>query len=118
VLPHLLLPDLAKAIATGPQVRVVVLNLTGQPGETEGFDPHTHLDVLADLNPDLHVDVVLADRSAGPFLAPLQASATRLGAAVVVADVADPVAPGRHDPDRLAGALATLDLRGRITSWR
>lgn len=118
VLPHLLLPDLAKAIATGPAVRIVILNLTGQPGETEGFDPHTHVDVLADLAPDLRVDVVLADRSAGPFLAPLQSAADRLGAAVVIADVADPAAPGRHDPDRLAGALATLDLRGRITPWR
>ena len=64
VLPHLLVPDLAAALVETRARRLVALNLAPQPGETEGFSPHTHLEVLADHAPDLTIDVVLADRAA------------------------------------------------------
>src|SRR5712671_1659541 len=64
VLPHLLVPGLAEALVTTRARRLVALNLAPQPGETEGFSPHTHLEVLASHAPDLAVDVVLADRAA------------------------------------------------------
>jgi uncharacterized cofD-like protein len=118
VLPHLLLPDLEAAIRTGPTARVVVLNLTGQPGETEGFEPHHHLEVLAAHSPDLTIDAVLADISARGYEQPLVTAAAQLQAQVVFADVADRLQPGRHDPDRLASAIARLSLRGSISPWR
>ena len=65
VLPHLLVPGLAEALVTTRARRLVALNLAPQPGETEGFSPHAHLEVLADHAPELTVDVVLADRACG-----------------------------------------------------
>ncbi len=65
VLPHLLVPSLSAALASTPARRLVALNLVPQPGETEGFSPHRHLEVLAGHAPALSVDVVLADRGAG-----------------------------------------------------
>ena len=61
VLPHLLVPELASALHVTTARRLVVLNLAPQPGETEGFSPHKHLEVLAGHAPALTVDVVLAD---------------------------------------------------------
>src|SRR2546430_6572321 len=61
VIPHLLVPELAKAlIGTGAR-RLVALNLAPQPGETPDFSPEAHLAVLAAHAPGLQVDVVLAD---------------------------------------------------------
>ena len=64
VLPHLLVPELAAALVGTRARRLVALNLAPQPGETAGFSPHAHLEVLADHAPDLAIDVVLADRAA------------------------------------------------------
>jgi uncharacterized cofD-like protein len=126
VIPHLLVPGMAKAL-TGGQARVVLtLNLVPQVGETDGFSPETHLEVLAVHAPDLTVDVVLADESAVTGGATgLREAAAGLGGRLVVADVAaregtapDGTAPhstgrrgtgrripGRHDPTRLAAAF-------------
>ena len=64
VLPHLLVPELATALRGTQAHRLVALNLAPQPGETGGFSPHTHLEVLAGHSPGLAFDVVLADSSA------------------------------------------------------
>ena len=61
VLPHLLVPELAAALRTTPARKLLVLNLSAQPGETDGFTPAEHLEVLARHAPDLELDVVLAD---------------------------------------------------------
>src|SRR5580700_2598847 len=53
VLPHLLVPELAAALVGTRARRLVALNLAPQPGETEGFSPHAHLEVLADHAPAL-----------------------------------------------------------------
>jgi uncharacterized cofD-like protein len=80
VLPHLLVPELAAALVGTRARRLVALNLAPQPGETEGFSPHTHLEVLADHAPDLAIDVVLADRAAaGGATTDLEKAAGLLG---------------------------------------
>ena len=63
VLPHLLLPELARAIVETAGRMVVVLNLVPQPGETDGFSPAEHLRVLRRYCPDLRVDIVIADEN-------------------------------------------------------
>jgi uncharacterized cofD-like protein len=110
VLPHLLVPDLAKALHKTAARRIVVLNLAPQPGETDGFSPHKHLEVLAEHAPDLAVDVVLADRTAARTgnLADLEKAAGALGARLVVADVAMGDGTPRHDPRLLAGEYAKV----------
>src|SRR5215472_5509125 len=109
VLPHLLVPDLAGALVATPARRVVALNLVPQPGETDGFSPHRHLEVLADHAPDLSIDVVLADRAAaGAEAGELEKAASLLGGRLVMADLAMRDGSPRHDPRRLAGAFAEI----------
>jgi uncharacterized cofD-like protein len=109
VLPHLLVPELATALVGTRARRLVALNLAPQPGETEGFSPHAHLEVLADHAPDLAIDVVLADRAAAQgSITELEKAAGRLGARLVLADLAVADGSPRHDPLRLAGAFAQI----------
>jgi uncharacterized cofD-like protein len=108
VLPHLLVPSLSSALAATSARRLVALNLVPQPGETEGFSPHKHLEVLADHAPSLSFDVVLADRGAVSGAEDdLEKAAALLHASLVLADVA--AADGaRHDPVRLADAYRRI----------
>ena len=109
VLPHLLVPELAEALITTPARRVVALNLAPQPGETDGFSPHTHLEVLADHAPGLTVDVVLADRrAAGGSAAELEKAASLLGGRLVMTNLTMRAGSPLHDPRRLAGAFAEI----------
>jgi uncharacterized cofD-like protein len=109
VLPHLLVPELATALVGTRARRLVALNLAPQPGETEGFSPHAHLEVLADHAPALSIDVVLADREATRgATAELEKAAGLLGARLVLADLAMGDGSPRHDPRRLAGAFAQI----------
>ncbi|MFD2492806.1 gluconeogenesis factor YvcK family protein [Amycolatopsis jiangsuensis] len=103
VLPHVLVPDLHDALVRTTAAKVVVLNLVPQPGETAGFSPERHLDVLFEHAPALRVDAVIADRDSVPDPASLHRAARRLGARALLGAVADPIVAGRHDP----GALAT-----------
>jgi uncharacterized cofD-like protein len=106
VLPHLLVPQLAEALHATPARRLVALNLAPQSGETEGFSPHAHLEVLADHAPQLTIDVVLADRRAAEgTTAELEKAAGLLGGKLVLADLAMGDGSPRHDPRRLAGAF-------------
>jgi 2-phospho-L-lactate transferase/gluconeogenesis factor (CofD/UPF0052 family) len=116
VLPHLLVPSLAAALAATPARRLVALNLVPQPGETEGFSPHRHLEVLADHAPSLSFDVVLADAGAvAGFEDELEKAAGLLHASLVLSDVA--AADGaRHDPVRLAAAYR--DVFGECERFR
>jgi uncharacterized cofD-like protein len=124
VLPHLLVPSLATALAGTRARRLVALNLVPQPGETEGFSPHRHLEVLADHAPSLTVDVVLADSGAVAGAEDeLKQAAGLLHASLVLSDVA--AADGvKHDPVRLAAAYRQVfggvsDLIvGVVPQWR
>jgi uncharacterized cofD-like protein len=109
VLPHLLVPELADALIATPARRLVALNLVPQSGETDGFSPHHHLEVLAEHAPELTVDVVLADRSAASgSAAELEKAAAMLGGRLVLTELAMRDGSPRHDPRRLAGAFAEV----------
>jgi uncharacterized cofD-like protein len=109
ILPHLLVPELAEALIATPARRVVALNLVPQAGETDGFSPHTHLEVLAEHAPGMKVDVVLADRrAAGGYAAELEKAAGLLGGRLVMTDLAMRDGSPHHDPRRLAGAFAEI----------
>jgi uncharacterized cofD-like protein len=107
VLPHLMLPDMAEAITASRASRLVVLNLAAQQGETEGFSPEQHLDVLSAHAPNLRVDSVLADCASVALPQRLASAATRLGAQLDLHDVAVP-GTARHDPSKLSVSLAAV----------
>jgi uncharacterized cofD-like protein len=119
VLPHLLVPELSSALHVTAGRRLLVLNLAPQPGETDGFSPHKHLEVLAGHAPGLTVDVVLADTKAAGTgnLADLEKAAAALGARLVMADVAAADGTPRHDPRLLAGIYAQI-FQGGNAVWR
>jgi uncharacterized cofD-like protein len=108
VIPHLLVPELHDALARTRARTLVTLNLEPQTGETDGFSPETHLEVLAEHAPDLKLDVVLVDRGAVVDEDQLVGTAAALGAELVVADVAADDGSPRHDPAKLANAYAAL----------
>jgi uncharacterized cofD-like protein len=118
VLPHLLVPGLRAAITRSKARRVVALNLAAQAGETTGFTPEQHLEVLAAHAPELALDFVLADAGMVGDPARLESVAKTFGAELVLADVAAEDGSPRHDPQRLAAAYAALLGDGRIPPWR
>ena len=112
VLPHLLVPDLASALTRTAARRLVNLNLAPQPGETEGFSPEAHLEVLASHAPGLSLDVVLADPKTVPDVVALEQAAERLGARLVLAALGRADGSPQHDPELLASAYRDI-LFGR-----
>ncbi|MFG2529644.1 uridine diphosphate-N-acetylglucosamine-binding protein YvcK [Streptomyces sp. NPDC048516] len=129
VIPHLLVPELREALEETKARKVLSLNLAPQPGETDGFSPQRHLEVLARHAPKLAFDVVLADKAAVPDIEGLTVAAKQLvGSEVELAAVAaqgDDArssaggAPDRHDPELLAAAYDRIfRMHGRIGPWR
>jgi uncharacterized cofD-like protein len=108
VLPHLMVPRLAKALTETDGHLVVVLNLAPQEGETDGYAAADHLSVLLDHAPDLAIGTVLVDRSEAGDTADLQRLAAKCGARVVVADIARDDGTPRHDAAKLATAYADI----------
>jgi len=104
VIPHLLVPDLARAITASTARRLVTLNLAAEL-ETAGLSLPDHLRALARYLPGLRVDVVLADGKAVGDPMELQTAAESLRARVMFAPVAVPGGGARHDPAALASAL-------------
>jgi uncharacterized cofD-like protein len=104
VIPHLLVPDLAAAIAASPASRLVTLNLAAEL-ETAGLSLPDHLRALARYLPGPRVDVVLADGKAVGDPIGLQTAAESLRARVMLAPVAVTDGGPRHDPAALANAL-------------
>jgi len=107
VIPHLLVPDLARAILTTSAQRILVLNIA-PADETDGFSASRHIELLAEHAPGLRLDVVLADdgfAGTDPHLARYAAS---LGARLVVADIGVRDESPRHDTNRLASVFSEL----------
>ena len=109
VLPHLLVPDLATALATTMARRILILNLVPQPGETAGFSPEQHLTVLLDhAPPGFTVHGILADTDTVAVPARLHRCARALGGHAYLDRVADDGFTDRHDPVALAAALGRI----------
>ena len=108
VITHLLVPELRAALEETSARLLVPLNLAPQAGETEGFSPEEHLEVLLAHAPGLQLDVVLADASAVPDRRSLQAAGAATGAHLVLAAVARGDGTARHDPVRLRAAYDSI----------
>ena len=105
VLPHLKVPELARALHATKARRLVILNLAPQVGETAGFSPQMLLEALRLHAPSFHIDAVLADTSVAEDPPELEKAAAALGAQLVLGDVRASDGSPRHDGPRLAALL-------------
>ncbi len=108
VLAPLQVRGIGRAVVESGGRVVVVLNLAAQPGETSGFSPERHLEVLAARMPELRVDTVLADPGLVADVDALTSAAAMLGASLTLAPVASRDGSPRHDVDLLASALGGI----------
>jgi uncharacterized cofD-like protein len=107
VIPHLLVPELRRAMCETPARRALVLNLDAPRGEARGLTPADHVRVLHEHAPELRVDVALADpvtlRGPGDRER-LEAALAEVGAELVLRPMtADGSAA--HDPELFASAF-------------
>ncbi len=115
VIPHLMVPDLVTALNDTEAHRVVVLNLTAEPGETQGFSSERHIHMLSQHAPAVTVNSILVDnysittRTEREFL---ERAASTIGAEVIYEDLHRVDESGRptyrHDPAKLAAAFRSL----------
>lgn len=120
VIPHVLVPEIVEAINASHAMRVLVLNLSAEPGETQGFSSERHLQVLSQHAPGLHIDRIVVDSCANLSDSEkvyLQRAAATLSARVVFGDVCTRTTDGEatsiHDPAKLGQILTQLYRDGR-----
>jgi len=105
VIPHLVVPELRRALEETSARVAVVINLAPQEGETPGFSAADHLRVFHAHAPRVRVDLVIADPSSIADQPALAAYVAELGGRLVVAEVAEDGGTARHDPVKLAAVF-------------
>ena len=115
VLPNLLVPDVARAVAASRAVKVYVCNVATQCGETDGYTTADHVRMLeAHLGAGFFPIVLVNDNLDVDFDDPSGVELVRVEfppaaeCRVVSADLVDHARPWRHDSDKLARALLNL----------
>lgn len=87
VLPHLYVRPVHDALVAAPAVKVLVVNVTPQIGETTGFTPSKYLHNLAETFPQLRVDWVIVDPSSVVDEAAVHEACALVGARPLIEDV-------------------------------
>jgi len=110
VMPHLLVPAQREALIASSGKKVLLVNLDARPGRDSGAEaggqpPEDHLALLATHAPGLRLDVVVTDPTTVSDHRRLSQAAAKLGARVIVTDLADGSDSIHHDPIKLAAVL-------------
>lgn len=134
IVPNLLVPEISSAIINATALKMYICNVAGEPGQTMGFSVLDHLKVVRRYLGPSAVDLVLANDNFGSQTnsaadahqgggSASSASASLVEVAqtwrdtsiCVLADVIDSENPTRHDPAKLATAVAETyrDHRGK-----
>lgn len=115
VIPHLLLPGIVDALNETSALKVVVLNLSAEPGETQGFSSERHLHMLSQHAPTLRIDQILVDEDSITTTSErgyVERAARALGAVVVYADLREADETGamtnRHEPSKMGAAMMAM----------
>jgi uncharacterized cofD-like protein len=125
ILPNLLIPEIAHAIAKSKAPRVYIANLMTQPGETSGYALADHLRAIQRHAPHRVIDWVVANRQpVSPEVAkryrtqgaePVKIDIPelqKLGYRVVLDNLLEEHGVIRHNPSRLARLLLEEFLSG------
>ena len=118
ILPNLLIPEIARAIARSSAPRVYIANLMTQPGETANYSVSEHLRAIEEHVKPRIVDFVVANRQpVSPAVARRyqrqgasqvvvdDANLRRMGVRVLLGNLLEEQSVIRHDSKRLAGLL-------------
>jgi uncharacterized cofD-like protein len=131
LLPPILVEGVAEAIASSNAVKIFVCNLMTQPGETDGFTAHHHLEIVRQYAPAMDIDyVIVNDHPVSPSQAQKYAGegaeqigvhgsispATIEGAEIVYGNLLDDGDKVRHNPAKLAEVLLLCALQPRETA--
>ncbi|WP_370659520.1 gluconeogenesis factor YvcK family protein [Corynebacterium pseudokroppenstedtii] len=115
VVPHILVPDVVKALQETQAHKVVVVNLVAEPGETPGFTVERHLHMLQQHCQDLSLDTVIVDEHSVTGTRErmhLSRAAANFGAELTIGDVRHDDEQGRwlstHSPRKLARVLSEV----------
>ena len=114
VLPNLLVPDLARALAATKAKKVYVCNVAEQRGETDGYTVSDHLAALVAHCSVECIDYVLANDNMQPFPttgggATVNVVVDELDSAeLITTDLIDEVRPWRHDSQKVADVVMKL----------
>src|SRR5213082_3808717 len=124
VLPNLLIPEIAAAIARSKAPRVYIANLMTQPGETTGYGLADHICAIQRHVPRRVIDCVIANRQAispevarryrAEGAAPVAIDLPKLwnlGCRVILEDLVDERGVLRHNTQRLSRLLLEEFLR-------
>ncbi len=120
VIPNLLVPGIAQALAASRAIKVYVCNIATQPGETDDYDVHDHLAAVeAHASPNGHLfHYVLANDHIPPQPPPGGRSTwvplprtPHDGYVLVTTSLQDHQRPWRHDPQKMGRAL--MDILAR-----
>lgn len=135
ILPPLLVPDVAEAVAASRAIRVLVANLMTEPGETDDYSVLEHvLTIERHLGAQLFDYVIYNTSQVPDALAAAYAEGgarpivtgrfelnalERLGIQPIGVPLVSEHPPGkiRHHPERLATAITAL-AHGRLGAWR
>ncbi len=107
VVPHLLVPDLVAAILASPAKRICLMNLR-PVGETNGFTPSRHIEILAEHCPQLTLDTVVVDPRFAAGDSHLEQMVRSMRGQLMVSEVSMRDGSARHDPFLLAATLAVV----------
>lgn len=112
LLPNLLVPDLLAALWATKAVKVYVVNIATQRGETNGYQVSDHLKVLEEHIEARLFDIIVCNNL---YESPLpngvewvKIDEPALKYPIYGADLVDQDAPWRHDSDKLARVLMDL----------
>lgn len=87
VLPHLYVSQVHDAVVAADAVRVLVINVMPEAGETSGYTASRYVENLADTFPALRIDWVIVDPTSVGDEPALVSACRRLGATPVVEEV-------------------------------
>lgn len=119
LVPNLLVREIAEAIGSSKALKIYVCNVVEEPEQTVGYSVTDHLNVVRHYAGNNSVDTVIANNNLpeGPSPAGLSyitPPAYREDDVVFVrADVIEEARPARHDPAKLASAIASTYQRHR-----
>jgi uncharacterized cofD-like protein len=125
IIPNLLVPKVADAIRKSPAVKVLVVNIMTQPGETTDHDAADHLQAIIDhAGPGLVDCVIINTRAPNPELSkryreqgsvmvqPAEERLLKMGVKVIKAPLLTHDGFARHDQGKLLESLTQALFEG------